>query len=119
MDGKSQEKPVLFRVGGKAGILYQVRGILNSTSRSLKSQEILFLVSHEVWKTIVSKQFFEGIDVWRRFRLWLYCQRICLAWMVSEKSPRNQGIFCFNYDEWQPCLSITVKGAVLPILSPT
>ena len=58
-----QGKPVLLRVGGKARILYQIRGILNFTSRSVKCQEILFLVSHEVWETIVSKHVFEGIDV--------------------------------------------------------
>ena len=46
---KIRKKEIFFSVSGKSqGIVYQVREILNSTRKSVKSQEILLLGSHLV-----------------------------------------------------------------------
>ena len=48
-----------FKVREKSGTLLQVRGILHSTSKSVKIQGILFLAKED---SVVSKNIYEGID---------------------------------------------------------
>ena len=112
------EKRSIFNTGlprsGKGqGILYQVREILNSTSKTVKSQGIVFFASN--WSglgkgflvskgNVVSKNVYKGIDfcgfiagfICREFVFYGPWKMVSGQWKVFE--------FYFR-DKWQPCNS--------------
>ena len=109
-EGKVRGKQIFSRSEKSQGILYQVREILNSTSKSLNSHEILFFACRQVWErvsllakvTLFQKNIYKGTDFLASM-LSLLAKN--LSSMVLENlfaDSAKSGNFYYR-DKWQPC----------------